>query len=252
MNLGHWQFLTGFYKFSFVKLFISWFAIVPVVLYLFREIPEVIIFSTAPDVYIEIQAGLPFSWTVLWVASLLFALSAALFVFFCPPFIQRHDTFEKYKEFGHSPRWVVSEVAYALNGKGRWLWNYDKTLQFRKFLVAKSLAIEVSDSDVVIPKGANATVVRKSDRTVVYFHHDDKIYEMFSKQAPPAGDERENDIFWELFEYFAKTHPFVRGLIKFLISASFILVGFIVIQNIWFALEYVIEWLIDAMSTMLA
>lgn len=253
MNLGHWQFLTGFFKFSFVKLFISWFAIVPVALYLFRRIPEVVIVSTAPNVEFELQFGLPFNWVILWIASLLFVLAAVLFAVFCPSFIKRHDTYEKYKIVGHSPRWVVWEVHYALESKSKsWLGDYDDTIAMRTRFVQKGLAELVSPTDHPIPKDENSFVSPENDRTVVYFRHGDDVYKMYSKQAPSEEDRRENDIFWELFGYLAKTHPKVRGAIKWLIIVAFFGVAAVVLQNIWFAFEYIWQWLVEDMSTMLA
>lgn len=249
MNLGHWQFLTGFFKFSFVKLFISWFAIVPVVVYLLRELPDVVVVSTAPDVSISLQVGLPFSWIILWAASLLFALSATLFAIFCPSFIKRHDTYEKYKVLGHSPRWVVWEVHYALTSdKKSWFWKYENTKSMRKRFVDKGLAEEANPSDDKLSQNQNSAVFPEGDRSIVYFRHEGKVYRMYSKQAPPDGDERENDIFWELFGYLAKTHPIIRGAIKWLIIFSFFLVAIVVIENIWFAVEYITQWETDAMN----
>ena len=77
MNLGHWQFLTGFFRLAFVKLFISWFAIVPIAVAVLRSIPEVAYIDSNLHP-IALHMELPFSWVILWLASLLFSAAAIL------------------------------------------------------------------------------------------------------------------------------------------------------------------------------
>jgi hypothetical protein len=239
MNLGHWQFLTGFFRFSFVKLFISWFAIVPIAIAFLNRIPSVILISTTGQKAFEIQTKLPFSWVILWVASLLFSAAAVLFVLFCPYFIRRHDTFAKYKELGHSPRYIVWEIHYHLKP---WFFGkkYDLSRPLRKRLIDKSLAVPSKATGNIIPNGEVSVVVPGAQATTLYFKDGGTIYEVYSKQAPPQGDTRENDLFWELFGFLAKRWPAVRTTIKWLIRASMLLVAFVVLENIWFAVRYIV------------
>ncbi|MEQ8836544.1 MAG: hypothetical protein RID07_07040 [Lacipirellulaceae bacterium] len=224
----------------------------PIALYIFRYLPSTISISTAPDMILKIDVGLPFNWMILWLSSFLFALSAALFAIFCPSFIKRHDTYTKYKELGHSPRWVIWEVYYALSKKGKFplLWKYDHTQPMRKRFIDKGLATCCTEVSNKVPEGQNAAVEALSDRTIVYFMHQSQVYEMYSRQAPEADDQRENDIFWELFGYLTKRHPLVRGAINCLIIISFALVFWVFIENVWFTIEYFVEWLDETTSIM--
>jgi hypothetical protein len=240
MNLGHWQFLTGFFRFSFVKLFISWFALVPVAIAFLRRVPEIIYISPSSQQIIQLQTKLPFNWIILWVASLFFSAAAVLFLVFCPTFIRRHDTFLKYKTLGHSPRWVVWEIHYHLQP---WFFGkrYAISEPLRKRLIDKKLALPSKDGAKFLKDGQYSTVVPHADETTLYFREGDTIYEVYSKQAPALTDTRENDLFWELFGFLTKRWPKIRETIKWLIWLSLLLVAFVVAENIWFAVRYILE-----------
>lgn len=238
MNLGHWQFLTGFFRLAFVKLFISWFAIVPVAVALLRSIPEVIVVDSGMQP-IAIHTELPFSWIVLRIASLLFSVAAVLFHGFCPSFIKRHESFEQYKRIGHSPRWIAWELYYHLKEWGI-LKRYKNSESLRRSLVAKALALPSDENPCDLPDNLPACVTKGSSETVLYFKHGSRLYRLSAKQSPSQDDQTENDQFWELFGFLADSYPFVRRLIMYLLIASMSLVAIVIAQNIWFALTYII------------
>lgn len=237
MNLGHWQFLTGFFRLAFVKLFISWFAIVPIAVAILRSIPEVVyIDSTLHPIALHME--LPFSWVILWIASLLFSAAAVLFHLFCPAFIKRHDNFADYKRIGHSSRWIVWEIYYHLNEWGLRK-RYENSAKLRTILITKQLALPASQAECEIPANKNACVNKGPEATTLYFNQGEQLYSTSSMQSPDPTDQRENDLFWELFGFLAGSYPKVRFVIKWLVIVSFLLVGFVILQNIWSAFTYI-------------
>ena len=143
------------------------------------------------------------------------------------------------------------EVHYALEAAANsWFGKYKDTKPMRDRFVTKGLATLIPDEKNPIPDEQNSCVVVEGDRSTLYFRHDSAVYSMYSKQAPSEDDDRENDIFWELFGYLAKTHPRIRIAIKWSIYLAFLGVVAVVVQNIWFAFEYVCQCSIESMSIM--
>jgi hypothetical protein len=237
MNLGHWQFLTGFFRLAFVKLFISWFAIVPIAVAILKSVPEVVYVDSRLHP-IALHMELPFSWVILWIASLLFSLAAVLYHLFCPAFIKRHESFAEYKKIGHSPRWIVWEIFYHLNKWGLRK-RYANSEKLRSILISKKLATSAAKAACEISPNDNACVHKGPEMTTLYFKQGRDLYAVSSLQSPDPTDQKENDLFWELFGFLAGSYPPVRSAIKWLVIASFLMVAFVVLQNIWSAFTYI-------------
>jgi hypothetical protein len=124
-------------------------------------------------------------------------------------------------------------------------WFFGKRYAFseplRKRLIDKKLALPSKDGAKFLKDGQYSTVVPHADETTLYFREGDTIYEVYSKQAPALTDTRENDLFWELFGFLTKRWPKIRETIKWLIWLSLLLVAFVVAENIWFAVRYILE-----------
>lgn len=239
MNLGHWQFLTGFFRLGIVRIFISWFALVPLAVAILRSVPKVIYVDSAFHP-VALHMELPFNWITLWIASLFFSAAALLFHVFCPAFIKRHESWEQYKKIGHSPRWIVWELHLHMQEWGL-IKRYDNSRPLREILIEKQLAEVVDVIPCAVKPAKNSCVERRPDGSTLYFQHDGKNYGVRSVQSPEATDQKENDIFWELFGFLAGSHPQIRRTISSFIYISFILVAVVIVENIWSAFTYMAQ-----------
>ena len=110
---SHWQSLSGWFNPTVTRLFISWFALTPIFIKVVGELPEKIVITNFGEVPITLLPTLPFSWKAFWVASFLYAIAFAIYIFKCPRFIKDYRHYDHYKQRGHSPRWLVWEFYYA-------------------------------------------------------------------------------------------------------------------------------------------
>jgi hypothetical protein len=113
MFLGHWQFFKNFFQIAFMRYLLFWFAIVPIFVKLLSGLPEKL---TIPGTTHFLTFSLPFTWWLLWLASLSYFIAFILFHAFCPQFIKRYPSFTEYKIHGHSPRWIIWEFFFAVEG----------------------------------------------------------------------------------------------------------------------------------------
>lgn len=67
MFLGHWQFFKDFFKVAFMRYLLFSFAIVPIFVKLLSGVPEKL---TIPGTGHFLTFSLPFTWWLLWLASL--------------------------------------------------------------------------------------------------------------------------------------------------------------------------------------
>ena len=113
MFLGHWQFFKDFFKIAFMRYLLFWFAIVPVFVKLLSGLPEKL---RIPGTEHFLSLSLPFTWWLLWLASLCYFIAFVLFHAFCPQFIKRYPSYTEYKIHGSLATMGHWEFYYAVEG----------------------------------------------------------------------------------------------------------------------------------------
>jgi hypothetical protein len=226
----HWQNLKPWFNPVAIRLLMPWFAIIPILLSVFRDAPEVVVFATDPPLILRLE--LPFRWWLLWLASLLFALGFALFHLFCPKFVKRYANYVDYRGHEHSPRWLVAEFAIALPQL-----NHAQREKLFARLVEKKLAREVSiDEEPVVGK----RYVR-DHATIIAFDYERQRYvlEATDSARTPADMLRfQQEVFWEIFGRLANSYGPARYTIWALLAGTITLVGLAIAQSVWTVLTF--------------
>jgi hypothetical protein len=247
MFLGHWQFLRSFFDFVFLRYLLAWFAIVPVL---------VNVLQTAParwrigEQEFVLTLSLPFSWWLLWLASLSYFVAFALYHLFCPPFIKRYPSFKEYDDMGHSPRWIAWEFFYAIDNSQRastgpaniWKAIYYffsplvKKEQLFDRVIKKNYAVK---ADISSLPTKNPIVEEKE--TATYFQYNGTIFRLASNPEDTNTQVKVKEIFWEVFGHFAKQGAGIRASIYILVGITLILVLITAVQHIWSAAHLFIK-----------
>lgn len=237
---AHWQWYRDFFSVGIFRYFVLWFSVVPLFVHALGSLPAVIPIGVGKAVVL-FKPELPFNWVLLWLASVFY--TAALFVFIvrCPDLIKKYPTFSKYKEYGHSPRWVVWLVRdVAQEGGSGW----DK---LRERLRQKGYATALPKDE-----GVADEVIIEERTTSFQFRDDDRRsrFELPVVNADGSIDERatdgaEREVFWEVFGAKAGSRTFSRVAVVALLSASLLLFLIVLAQHIWAAVPGVIDGLIE-------
>ncbi|MDM1380883.1 hypothetical protein [Myroides marinus] len=228
-----WQWFRDFFSITIFKYFVSWFALVPVFAKILEKLPKEIIISTAIEPYI-ITLQLPFKWEILWISSLFFIIAFILYKVFVPNFITKYFSLKYYKEFEHSPRWLVWEAQNLIISKTD-LSKFVKRMSDKKY-------IKTSDNTI----NEKTFVEVKEKQTILYFSFDGKNYEF---ALPIINDDKKTEnkeetdiavreIFWEIFGRFSSSRVFIRGLIHSLLILSLVTFTIPFIQSICTGLQY--------------
>lgn len=213
-----WQWFRDFFNITIFKYFVTWFAIVPIFAKVTEDLPKKIEIPTGFYSTYIVTLDLPFKWEILWFSSLCFVISYILYIIFCPKFINKYFSLKYYKEFEHSPRWLVWEAEKLIHS--------DTDLE--KFV---KRMIEKKYIEVVIPiedfKKTNVIVEEK--QTNLMFKYKEIVYSFKMPILNNEGMEDTNltniavrEIFWEIFGRFSSSNICVRGIIYFLLIVSLV------------------------------
>jgi len=229
-----WQWFRDFFSITIFKYFVTWFALVPVFAKILQKLPKEIIIPLEKNSYI-ITLQLPFKWEILWVSSLFFIIAFILYKIFVPNFITKYFSLKYYKEFEHSPRWLVWEAKNIINSKTD-LSKFVKRMFDKKYLTISTCVIEQTPEVIVQEK-----------QTILYFNFDNKNYEFALPILTNETEDKEKteiavrEIFWEIFGRFSSSKVFVRGLIHFLLLLSLITFSITFIQSICTGISYLLK-----------
>lgn len=224
---SHWQFLNSFFQPSVTRFFISWFALAPVFVRAIENLPDPLLIPLA-GTSVSLSLRLPFSWEVLWWASLIYALAFVMYLIICPGFIKRYPSYNAYIDRGHSPRWLVWEVFRA------WRSSSAKAKhKLLKRLVDKKYAIEKENN------GAPHLPPTVSEvGTEWFFEYEQASYLLCINEE--LGETRQKDLFWEILARHGGSYAPARYFIWLLLLAASALVFWVVIQNIYFVLTFLL------------
>jgi hypothetical protein len=229
----NWQFLHPWFKPIWLKLLIPWFALIPILLTVFRDVPQVIRIGSVDVVALNFE--LPFKWWLLWIASFAYALAFAIYAARCPKFITRYPTYRDYQAQGHSPRWMAWELNHAVDKA-----HSDKSKQkLFKRLVDKKLVTEIAPVSEATP---NPQV---SDRGSIYrFEYDGRWYEFVGSEKSNNSETIDCEVFWEILGPLASSRPGWRQATWYLLYVSGALLVIAVCQNVWVVLKYLAQSLL--------
>lgn len=255
MFLGHWQFFKNFFQIAFLRYLLFWFAVVPIFIKFASKLPDEIAIPGfgLPNTGASYHAvpvltlSLPFSWWLLWLASLSYFFAFLLFHAFCPQFIKRYPSYTDYQTHGHSPRWVIWEFYYAVYGgvAANWvakIWQkifyrlspITQTEKLFDRVITKKYAAETAEA---IP-AKNPLV--EQNQTTSFFKYREKTYRISCDPSAADTPVKEKEIFWEVFGHFAKQAPNIRAVISFLIGLSILLLLIVLTQHIWTVVQLVL------------
>ena len=225
---SHWQFLNLFFKPTVTRFFVSWFALAPVFVRVVEKLPDPLVIPTS-STFVSISLGLPFSWELLWWASLIYAIAFVMDLIICPGFVKRYPDYNTYTDRGHSPRWLVWEVYRA----------------------SKSISVSAREKlfDRLISKKYAFPIVSgkldNSDPTVT-LDGTEWIFEFNGAAHLISIDEelsqtRQKDLFWEILARYGGSRALARYIIWLMLAAASFFVFLVVIQNVLFVLNYLFK-----------
>lgn len=220
----HWQHLGHFFQPIWAKLLLPWFAVLPIVLTLLRDAPEKVSFGHS-EVFV-LNLSLPFKWWLLWQSSLLYLLAFIAYWVWCPAFVRRYKNYAKYIEWGHSPRWMAREVENAVDAVGGP--QKPTAAALLKRLVDKGLASPLEEGD----KAKVWETVVTAEGTIYRFEHDGQKYRFVGSESSTSASERDREVFWEVFEPFARSRTVRRVIVWVLLALSGTCLFVAVLQSI--------------------
>lgn len=230
----HWQWYREFFSVAILRYFVVWFSIVPVALHVLQSVPSVIHVGSWS---LDIRPSLPFSWTILWFASLAYTVALVIFTARCPDFIKRNPTFTHYRAFGHSPRWLVWLAFDVLKvGGSPWEKLFGR-LHAKGYLDVVKRTDELPTEPEVLERG-----------TVLSFVKDGIQYEFVMPRGSSDETElAEREIFWEIFGAHSGGQPRWRAAIIALLIVALILFGIVLLQHVWAALPTALGNLLETL-----
>lgn len=227
----HWQWYRNFFAFHVLRLFIVWFALVPLLLRVLSDLPPEIPVEL-DDVSFVLHLSLPFNWIVLWIASICFAIAFAIYGVSCPGFIRKYPTFTEYKSYYHSPRWIAWEAELIAKHK----------LDLDKFIdrLAKKHYLEERQAGTLSRLNINNhKVIVEQNQSVLYFEHNGKEYSFAMPRVDSNGHEStalteiaEREVFWEIFGRYSSSKPLIRWIVRALLVVAALLFIFTVLQHV--------------------
>jgi hypothetical protein len=229
-----WQWFRDFFSIAIFKYFVTWFALVPIFSKLTKYLPKEIELQLNSTKSYLINFELPFKWEILWISSLSFVLAFILYLIFSPTFVKRYFSLKYYKEYEHSPRWIVREAQDLVNSS---FVDLNKFLERMKEKGYFSI-IEVSDNS------ENKKVIVTKKETYLMFKNKEVNYKFSMPILVNDKEDKElteiavREIFWEIFARFSDSKFGIRLLIQILLIFSLITFAIPFIQSICSGFQY--------------
>lgn len=250
-----WQGLSSLLVSETLRPLYFWLFAVPVAAKLLSDIPTPIEFSLAQlEQPITIDLVLPFSWKVLYLASLALAMGRTLYVLFCPDFVRDHRNAESAISTGATVQRVRSLAADFLISA------YRNRLPFRESLEAQRLEVLLSQYRIGTKKiirnwkvgsrqvdGIGRLMFDALDK--VEFKVDDSGNYVFEREyvtkdyfgseveAIVSRDQLLRHLCWDLINLQNVSRSGVRLLILVLSLISYVLALIPFLQSVWFVLS---------------
>ncbi|MGH1385955.1 hypothetical protein [Kordia sp.] len=233
----NWQWFRDFFKITIFKYFVTWFALVPIFAKLSQYLPKVIRIQLSHYESYCINLSLPFKWEILWISSLLFVIAYILYLSFAPTFVKRYFSLKDYRDYEHSPRWIVWESQKLIKS------DYVDLDKFIGRMVKKEYVYKVDDKSSFEDK---KVIVDKKQTHLMFIYKNEK----YKFSMPILIDNNEDkhlteiavrEIFWEVFARFSASKFGVRFAIQSFLIASLITFSIPLIQSIISGFQYLLK-----------
>lgn len=226
-----WQFLRAFFGFHYFRYLVLWFAIVPVALSIFRDVPKEVLLYVGP-VPIKLNTSLPFNWLFLWICAVIYIVAWAIYLSRVPRFIKQYNNYTEYRIPDHSPRWIVWEWYHYLNS-APWI--------AVDILISKGL-VSAFKPDPALQSQLEGQPLTKpekgKDETSFVFNRYGHFFRVALGPDTPDCQKLEKELFWELFGATAGSRRWSRRLIWTLLSIAGIMFALVIFQHIWAVIHY--------------
>jgi hypothetical protein len=220
----HWQRLQPFFKITFFRFFLSWFAIAPIFVKIVEKLPQPITVPHTPQP-IVIHLGMPFNWWILWFGALAYLTAMAIYYVACPGFIKQYPSFADFRAEENSPRYLAHKMkeAYA-------------TSPDKEKLVERLLTKGYANSVEKFDDSFTNKVEVENRGSVFRFVFNGKFFELCVDENLVL--ERQRDLFWEIFEAFCARYWGWRDFVVVLLASAGICIAVVLGQQIWFVIAY--------------
>lgn len=218
----HWQWYKDIFSQIIFKFFASFVSFLPLVAEVFN--PKI---KEGATLNIEAQLKNVIAWRPLWVASILYIGAYILYIFFCPKFIKEYNNYKTYKDFLHSPRWIVwLSQKIILNKKA-----------FKKFM--ERLTTKNYIKQLPVGTTYDNGIIVEANQTILTFLLENRKYQIAmpilesGKIDKDATENAEREIFWEIFGRYSSKFPFVRWFMIAMLTISTALFGYVVFDYLY-------------------
>jgi|GEM_PF-5911290 len=233
-NILNWRALKTFGRSNFITSSSIILIFLPI-LYKLKVFIEDVIYATTSQ---SITISLPFSWTLLFYAAILFGIATILFKLFCPKIVYE---FNDYSDYTNSGRFITQFREYLENTvSSKWL---DKFIDLER--------VEMNEFKQILPNNNALKKVpkdrKKCEEVFVFyseFFHLNGLQFERAEGSPEKTNEKHRfliphfrNLFYEVYEYSKYTKLWIRIVIftLYLIGGNLILYN--LMQNILFVMN---------------
>ncbi len=243
-----WVSLTGFGNSRLVRSSLLWLAVVPVVAKVMAPLPDRLRINDDAEILLR----LPFSWKVLFLAALLYALGTLLYLTKCPRLIRLYSDYGQLSNAGVTPQGLSHLFTQVLRTVPK-----PKT-DFLPVRVRDSVAHFIdaiqwqSRSGEPQPRGLESqdhhnwfvNGRRDAERLVSRAlekgsHVQDIVETMRNLECIPVDAVAPPGAYWAAHEVANFVHPWARVLVAMLFAMGTVLMGWIMALNVWYVVTVV-------------
>lgn len=240
-----WEDYRDFFQLWYVRYFIGWFSLVPLLHRILRGLPDKIQISHdwagvvpgvtfSPPVPLVLNLSLPFTWQLLWIASFVFFIAFLIYHLKCPHFVKKYNRYSDYTSYGHDLRHLAWEVRDLFKHP-----DVDK----EKFVTRLSTKRYITGTDKAFGEDK---VDIGPETTSFYFKYLDESY-VFSAPLLLEGSlgdrtEAERGVFWEIFGRYSALGKGWRRAIQGLLITTWCMVIVVLFEYIWSGLYLCYQW----------
>lgn len=162
----------------------------------------------------QLVLGLPFSWKYFFFSSLAFSVAKIFYSLSCPEFIRDYDTYNKFKETGKGSRQIVEAFEKYNGAETSTKFAIKFIREFAEPVITKTEGMDIiviKDLDIIIPKSFDFVKIRTGLLGAAFSF---------------------------VYGYLDTHSPRLRTLCGSFYLVGFLLLAPVVIQNIWFVIQY--------------
>jgi hypothetical protein len=231
----HWQNYRKFFNIHIFRYLVLWFSVVPV---LVKVLNSIITFLSVKLHYSPLQheLQLPISWELLWLSSFFFVIAFLVYLLRCPRFVREYDSYSVYKEFGHSPRWLVWLSKDLVESQRSSVGKFVERLIEKKYLVELKELRDTDETCIEVRRLQTQLVFDYLGRSYILampLLRNDEI----DTHATTVADQ---EIFWEIYGRYASSRLRSRQGILVFLSLAAVFFSIVLVQNIAAGLTYIL------------